>query len=1457
MSDEVKNQNSENIFSKFKNLYSLTKTLRFELKPVGNTLNKMYEQLEYDENLQTFLKDYEIEQAYQTLKPELDKLHEEFINDSLNSDEAKKLSFEKYFEEYKKNDRKLEEKESDLRKEIDKLYKKTSEEWTNKENGKYSKYDWKKGNVKATSFNILLTKDALHCIKDKKENQQDARLQGVSERKGAIDQILEFYGYLSGYNQNRANYYVTEKEASTAVATRIVHENLPKFCDNFIQFEGCNKQNKKGENIEYNRKSEYLSIYKYLKDNDKITQVKDSDIDEMIELYPISEEIFNISNFTNCLSQNGIENYNKTIGHYNSLINLYNQARLSEKKSLNKDQQVYFKKLKQFKTLFKQIGCGKKDPLFFKLTHNTTEQALINNENYEKPYSLEQILKNYTQAVKLYFNESVNKGDESKAVKTILDLKNYILEKQDYNDLYWSKQALNTISNNYFANWYDLAKKLHEIDKKSFSEDKNNLEIKIPQIVQLSQLFDALDQTEGDDWKDPEKSILFKNSIFSKTSPDLEKKKSDRKRNILKQENIKPSLALLQFIFADIDIFIEEIHLGEKEILNIDYAKFENDQKYNPETKEKIKLWLDKIKTVLQIIKYFSVSESKIKNGGTLDEIVANTLKNILFEAKLPDQIEIDWFKWYDVVRNFLTKKPQDEAKENKLKLNFGKSGLLKGWAETGKDKKAQYNGYILRENGKYYLGVSTYDQFLSDTKFPEIISNTEFYEKLEYKQLDWGKNITGGKVYPSYTKAKLGNEISFQHHKKLVKSEKEHVNFVLDLIKEKYLSRYPEIQALLDIEYQNMRELQLKFGEIKIGGISFVRVSKTWVETGEIKKNGKENYHLYLFEIKNKDFRSSYKTATKNQHTLYWENLFSDKNIENTVLDLGANAEIFYRNVGVKEKQVKNGYDSKPWVIENKRFTSVNSNSDKSNYNGKQFFFHCPVSLNKEAKSYSKPEYSIPVINDIVADNFSQNPDTYYLGIDRGEKHLAYYCLINQNAKIVKQGSLNLSFTDKDGKPRTIKTIKKITKEDGTFDGEYVECENYNELLEARAGNRDFARKNWQAIDSIKNLKNGYISQVVRKIANLAVNLDDPKPTYIILEDLNTGFKRGRQKIEKQVYQKFELALAKKLNFLVDKTKTDGIGSVTKAIQLTPPVANYSDIEDKKQVGAMLYTRANYTSQTDPLTGWRKSIYIQKGSEEYIKTQILGDTFKNNKQERKFEPTFTDIYWENGDYVFVYTDKNSNKVWKLYSGKNGKSLDRFRGKRGDKNEWQNVKVDINEVLNRIFEKFNKQHKILDQIHDEVELVGFGGMKPWDSLRFAIDLIQQIRNTGGEKRDEDFIFSPVRNEKTGNHFDSREYLDKLPGLDVNAEVVENLTLPICGDANGAFNIARKGLIMNEHIKRWIINSKPKNKDKSDLNLFVSEWDLWLNNKEKWESKLGIFASQKDFEKYIDTKNKKE
>lgn len=265
---------------------------------------------------------------------------------------------------------------------------------------------------------------------------------------------------------------------------------------------------------------------------------------------------------------------------------------------------------------------------------------------------------------------------------------------------------------------------------------------------------------------------------------------------------------------------------------------------------------------------------------------------------------------------------------------------------------------------------------------------------------------------------------------------------------------------------------------------------------------------------------------------------------------------------------------------------------------------FHCPIKINYKSKSYSDPKFAIPEINGYTNDYIVNSIKSLtFLGIDRGEKHLAYYSLVDETGTILKQGSFN-----------------------------EINGQNYHDKLEKIAENRDEARKNWKTIGTIKEMKEGYISQVVHEIVKLATEHN----ALIILEDLNTGFKRGRQKIEKSIYQKFELALAKKLNFVVDKSKQAGeIGSVTHALQFTPPVANYGDIENRKQIGIMLYTRANYTSQTDPLTGWRRSMYLKYDS-------------KNSLQ---FLEKFASIERKNGTYIFTtQPDEKTGKIWKLTS---------------------------------------------------------------------------------------------------------------------------------------------------------------------------------------------------------------
>ncbi len=139
---------------------------------------------------------------------------------------------------------------------------------------------------------------------------------------------------------------------------------------------------------------------------DKTKQIKDATTNKMIDIYPITGDYFQDFHYKLCLSQAEIEEYNRMIGHYNSLINLYNQQQTEKSK-----------KLPGFKTLYKQIGCGSEKALFFQITHDFGQDTENRKQNIPEAISVQEILQKVDQAGKRYFT----KNEEFKNVQTFLE----------------------------------------------------------------------------------------------------------------------------------------------------------------------------------------------------------------------------------------------------------------------------------------------------------------------------------------------------------------------------------------------------------------------------------------------------------------------------------------------------------------------------------------------------------------------------------------------------------------------------------------------------------------------------------------------------------------------------------------------------------------------------------------------------------------------------------------------------------------------------------------------------------------------------------------------------------------------------------------------------------------------------------------------------------------------------
>lgn len=1272
----------DSLFSEFTQKYALSKTLRFELKPVGRTR----EHLEQENIL---IHDAEKAKAYKAIKPLFDEIHEDFIRESLS---RSTIHWDEYLELFTNKDnrekswdeqmKKLEEK---LRKAIGVLYEKTAEDWKDRVNPPKPE----KEILKEKWYNILTESGILKYLKIK-----------FPEQSATIEPFEGFFTYFSGFNQNRENYYSLE-EKSTAVANRIVGENLPKFCSNITTF-------RKHQSI-------YLDIYGKL---DGVTkQIKDRYTGNMVDIYPITEDIFNMSYFNQSLTQEGIEKYNSVIGHYNELINLYNQKHHSER-------------VPQFKILFKQIGAkGGKSFEIFTLKSTTELRDLLEKEYFPTVWAR---------------SASINELFDSLRGQSVNSLRHIFL----------SKIAINTISSKYFSNWMILSDALSQA---KIWKRNNEGQIIVPEYTALADICEAIDTLpceglfrtgDGHDEK------LWTLGNYEKLWKDSSRKNSE---------------IFFEILLYEVRQSIENITHTEQVLKKI-LPTFDIERS---EHKEILKSYADASRVPVMMLKYFLAK--KIDRIGT-DAEFYNALYEILDGYKI--------FEWYDAIRNFVTKKTEAP---DKMKLNFENSTLAAGW-DVNKES-ANTCGILRDENDWEYLAVMNKkytNVFEKDiwrgkekVKNPLYTSPIWGWKKMEYKLLPGPNKMLPKCLIPGKDRTKYGatEEILTIYDSGVFKKSdmnfsKEKMWKLIDFYKDA-LRKY-EDWRVFDFSFLPTREYE------DIGQF-YLDVEKQWYKL-DFKPISKEvldalvdEGKVFLFQIKNRDYNDPEKKLSgskKNLHTLYWQSLFAQ--IDNRP-KLNGEAELFYRKwLPVSYKKDESGKE----VI----WKNGKKHIAHKRYSEEKFLFHVPITLNFCLKETNLNEQ----VHDVI-----QNKSCNTIGIDRGEKHLLYYSITDTTGNILEQGSLN----------------------------EIVPGQNYNEKLSKIAKDRDEARKSWQKIGTIKEMKEWYISQAVRRIVDLALQYD----ALVVMEDLNTGFKRGRQKIEKSLYQKFELALAKKLNYLVNKDAEYGEPwSVNNAYQLTYPVSLYGDIEWRKQVGILLYTRANYTSQTDPITGWRKSIYLKKGVEN-IRSGIIEH--------------FSDIRREGNGYVFEYIDKNST-TWQLRTMIDGEQIERYRGKRSlEKNIWEIERVDIHTILDDVFAHFDQHRSLYDQIESGTE------PKSWESLRYAIELIQQIRNTGLTPRDDDFLLSPV-SDTNGVHYDSRTILDSI-GQD---ETVPNQAYaPSSGDANGAYNIARKGVIMTEHIRA--------NADLKDISLYISdqEWDLWLTNRKKWQDMLPVFASKKAMEKY---KNKK-
>ena len=793
---------------------------------------------------------------------------------------------------------------------------------------------------------------------------------------------------------------------------------------------------------------------------------------------------------------------------------------------------------------------------------------------------------------------------------------------------------------------------------------------------------------------------------------------------------------------------IEMSYIAAKEVLD---GKYDNINQSEEATKY-IKDLLDAFKSLQHYIKPLLGSGEEAEK----DNVFSSQLLNVWEALDVVTPL-------YNKVRNWLTRKPYSTKK---IKLNFENAQLLGGW---DMNKEADYASVLLRKNNQYYLAImdKKHNHAFDIETLP---SDGACFEKIDYKLLP-GANKMLPKVF--FSKSRINEfapstdiQIAYRQetHKKGKNFNLADCHRLIDFFKQSIAkhedwSKFPFHFS----DTSTYEDISGFYREVEQQGytIGFRKISESYIY--RLVDEGK----LYLFQIWNKDF-SDYSKGTPNMHTLYWKALFDKANLADVVYKLNGQAEVFYRKRSLQKENTTVHKALQP--IKNKNTQNEKSTSTfdydivkDRRYTVDKFHFHVPITIN--FKSSGRPN-----INEHVLDIIRHHGIEHVIGIDRGERHLLYLSLIDLKGRIIKQMTLN-----------------EIKQQTG---GNYGT--NYKELLAAREGDRAEARRNWKKIENIKDLKAGYLSQVVHVIAQMMVEYN----AIVVLEDLNMGFMRGRQKIERSVYEQFEHMLIDKLNFYVDKKKEAcAPGGLLHGLQLANKFESFNKLG--KQSGCLFYVPAWNTSKIDPVTGFVNMLDARYESVESSRRFFSRfDVIRYNEEKNWFEFTF--------DYNNFHAKLDGTKTqWTLCTY--GSRIKTFRNP-AKLNQWDNEEVVLTDEFKKVFANAGIN------IHGNLKeaICSLAKREHLEPLMHLMKLLLQLRNSKTNS-EVDYMLSPVA--ENGVFYDSRSC---------------NGNLPIDADANGAYNIARKGL----WVLRQIQDSKPG--DKLNLALSNKEWLRFVQEKSNFE-----------------------
>ena len=1327
------------LFEKFTKQYSLSKTLRFELKPVGETADYIDEyRSDYIKSIvQGDTKRYD---DYQRIKTLIDNLHRNYIDQRLSASQ-KELS-----PPVNMDTGELVITREDLYSAFcvfkalkkDTLDKTLQQEWKQQQKTLREKLASVFSDKAALFGKDLIAKTLPEFL------EREGCWEGNQE---LVESFRKFTTYFTGFHENRKNMY-DKADKATSIANRAINENLPKFFDNLTVFQNIQERHPK--------------FKFFLSDQETLQSLGISDL----------SEAFLPEFYLKLFSQRGIEAYQNLLGGRASEDDIVN--------GLNKQINLY----RQQNTELRPRDF----PTFARLHKQILAEAASSSFSYE-PYMTDQDMLADIKELMQELNTNETQGHFLSLQAIIENLKNC-----DTNLVFVRGNTINQLSNNWLGSYVLIERALdyfiNESGRLGSKKDKESYKKRTK-----DQGYFSIEEVQS--WikhylkdHDTEEAKVYHKAMQSNGQSLVDYFILAINKPLRQSE--KSGTTPIGQLEHEVSALLELSQLNGNR-----HPPKTNDEDdkggegfHQVESIQKLldgyMNYLNQFRPLHLVYKRKSMHMPADQDLGFYNEF-ANLFDLMMESAQLV----------YNKTRNHLSKKT---FKTDKVKINFENPNLMNGW-DVNKEKN---NSCVLFEkDANYFLGIMhpehrsklfDYIVGIDDLGKPQIldkknalkkkiVANIGGYRKVIYKQLPGASKMLP-KVFfsesridyfaPSDEVLRIRNTSSHSKNGEPQQGYKKTdfnlndcqalIDFFKSSIKKHYEWEQYGFQFSDTTNYQDISEFYKEF-QNQAYKVEFDCIRDEYIDS--CVRDGK----LFLFQIYNKDF-SPRSTGTPNMHTLYWRGLFEDENLQKVVLKLNGEAEMFFR---------KHSIERKDWIIHEKNKgipIKGGSKEDKSSlfpysivkdkrYTQDKFFLHIPITLNYQATKVSR-------FNDAINQAVSAN--TNVIGIDRGERHLLYFCVINPQGEIIDQGSLNA-----------------IQQGAQTID--------YQEKLEQRQRLRDVARKSWTSIENIKELKHGYLSQVVHKLSQLIIE----HKAIVCLEDLNFGFKKGRFKVEKQVYQKFEKALIDKLNYLVNKQEKNPLrpGHYLNALQLTAPFEKFEKLG--KQSGILYYVRADYTSKICPVTGFVNLL------KPYYKSVEKSREFFSNFEEIRFNPT-------TGNFEFAFDYKRTNLQTSLKGCRTRWRVcshgERLVAKKDDKGLWQPAEIiwptdKLAATLKNAAIDFASGVNLIKPICEQ-DSASF-----YRELMWGLRLTLQMRNSLSNSTvpEDDYLISPAADEN-GTFYDSRK--------------AKGTGLPEDADANGAYHIALKGLWNIQQITQhdWSVENPRSPK----LDMSNEQWFAFAQNK---------------------------